>query len=168
MDSLHTGSDELVYIQTEKVSVTIKGQAAHPSFQGVEYTDDDSTFKVFCNERFDCKLKGQDAAGTIMYSSTFSGIYTVAPLFYEQQQYEIIIEAVDGYTVQFWHDNINVRKKVTRASRSHEIITGVINFGNDIGFSDWKFFPVRSVTEKIIRQLLKMLRKKSIMLYLIF
>ena len=34
MDSLHTGSDELVYIQTEKVSVTIKGQAAHPSFQG--------------------------------------------------------------------------------------------------------------------------------------
>ena len=136
MDSLHTGSDELVYIQTEKVSVTIKGQAAHPSFQGAEYTDDDSTFKVFCNERFDCKLKGQDAAGTIMYSSTFSGIYTVAPLFYEQQQYEIIIEAVDGYTVQFWHDNINVRKKVTRASRSHEILTGVINFGNDIGFSD--------------------------------
>jgi predicted component of viral defense system (DUF524 family) len=136
MDSLHTGSDELVYIQTEKVSVTIKGQAAHPSFQGVEYMDDDSTFKVFCNERFDCKLKGQDAAGTIMYSSTFSGIYTVAPLFYEQQQYEIVIEAVDGYTVQFWHDNINVRKKVTRASRSHEILTGVINFGNDIGFSD--------------------------------
>lgn len=136
MDSLHTGSDELVYIQTEKVSVTIKGQAAHPSFQGAEYTDDDSTFQVFCNDRFDCKLKRQDAVGTIVNSGTFSGIYTVAPLFYEQQQYEIIIEAVDGYTVQFWHDNINVRNKVTRASRSHEILTGVINFGNDIGFSD--------------------------------
>ena len=76
MDSLHTGSDELVYIQTEKVSVTIKGQAAHPSFQGAEYTDDDSTFKVFCNERFDCKLKGQDAAGTIMYSSTYRNLYS--------------------------------------------------------------------------------------------
>lgn len=130
MDSLHTGSDELVYIQTEKVSVTIKGQATHPSFQGVEYTEGDSTFKVFCNDQFDCKLKGQDAIGT------FSGIYTVAPLFFEQQQYEIIIEAVDGCTVQFWHDNINVRNKVTRASRTHEILTGVINFGNDIGFSD--------------------------------
>ena len=136
MDSLHTGSDELVYIQTEKVSVTIKGQATHPSFQGVEYTEGDSTFKVFCNDQFDCKLKGQDTAGAIIYSGTFSGIYTVAPLFFEQQQYEIIIEAVDGYTVQFWHDNINVRKKVTRASRTHEILTGVINFGNDIGFSD--------------------------------
>ena len=33
MDSLHTGSDELVYIQTDKVSVTIKGQATHRSYE---------------------------------------------------------------------------------------------------------------------------------------
>lgn len=136
MDSLHTGSDELVYIRTEKVSVTIKGQATHPSFQGVEYTEGDSTFKVFCNDQFDCNIKGQNVVGIFFNSSHSSGEYATTPLFFEQQQYEIIIEAVDGYTVQFWHDNINVRKKVTRASRSHEILTGVINFGNEIGFSD--------------------------------
>lgn len=58
------------------------------------------------------------------------------PMFYEQQQYEIVIEAVDGHKVAFWHDNLNVRNKVTRASRNHEILSGVINFGNEIGFSD--------------------------------
>lgn len=57
-------------------------------------------------------------------------------MFYEQQQYEIVIEAVDGHKVAFWHDNLNVRNKVTRASRNHEILSGVINFGNEIGFSD--------------------------------
>ena len=136
MDSLHTGSNELVYIQTEKVSVTIKGQATHPSLQGVEYTDGDSTFKAFCNDRFDCKIKGQDIFDDLENSRPSSGIFSITPLFFEQQQYEIIIEAVDGCTVQFWHDNINIRKKVTRVSSTHEILTGVINFGNDIGFSD--------------------------------
>lgn len=55
-------------------------------------------------------------------------------MFYEQQQYEIVIEAEDGYKVAFWHDNLNVHNKVTRASRNHEILSGVINFGNEIGF----------------------------------
>ena len=136
MDSLHTGSDELVYIQTEKVSVTIKGQASHPSLQGVEYTDGDSTFKVFCNDQFSCKIKGQDIFDELRNGRPSSGIFTITPLFFEQQQYEIIIEAVDGFTVQFWHENINIRKKVTRVSSTHEILTGVINFGNDIGYSD--------------------------------
>lgn len=65
-----------------------------------------------------------------------TGIYSIYPMFYEQQQYEIVIEAVDGHKVAFWHDNLNVRNKVTRASRNHEILSGVINFGNEIGFSD--------------------------------
>ena len=136
MDLLHTGSDELVCIQTDKVSVIIKGQASHPSFQGIEYTDSDSTFKVFCSEEFDCTLKGGAANGEFINGSTCSGIYTVEPLFFEQQRYEILIEAADGHTVAFWHDNINIRRKVTRASHHHEILSGIINFGNEIGLSD--------------------------------
>ena len=37
MDSQLTGSNELLYVQTEKVSVTIKGKATHPNFQGIEF-----------------------------------------------------------------------------------------------------------------------------------
>ena len=53
MDLLPTGSDELVYIRTDKVNLTIKGSAAHPSFQGVEYREGDSVFRVSCSEDYE-------------------------------------------------------------------------------------------------------------------
>ena len=137
MDSLHTGSDELVYIQTDKVSVTIKGRATHPNFQNVEYTDGDSEFKVFCYDNFDLSLKGCTDTGNISINSGIrSGIYTISPIFFEQQQYELVIEATDNHKASFWHDNLNVRSKVAPASRHHEFLSGIINFGNEVGFSD--------------------------------
>ncbi|WP_018306593.1 restriction endonuclease-like protein [Desulfitobacterium hafniense] len=137
MDSLHTGSNELVYIQTDKVSLIIKGRAVHPNFQEAKYSEKDSTFKVFCHEKYELLLQGCAEPSVLsVNNSIYSGIYTVVPLFYEQQRYELIIEATDGHTVAFWHDNLNVRNKVTRASRHHEILSGIINFGNEIGLSD--------------------------------
>lgn len=137
MDLQLTGSNELLYVQTEKVSVTIKGKASHPNFQGIEYTKGDSSIKVHCTDEFQVTLKDGDVPQFSSRNSEIStGIYSIYPMFYEQQQYEIVIEAEDGHTVAFWHDNLNVRNKVTRASRNHEILSGVINFGNEIGFSD--------------------------------
>lgn len=137
MDLQLTGSNELLYVQTEKVSITIKGKASHPNFQGIEYTEEDSSLKVYCVEDFDITMKNGNVLQLASKSGdVFSGIYSVCPIFYEQQQYEILIEAEDGHKVAFWHDNINIRNKVTRASRNHEILSGVINFGNEIGFSD--------------------------------
>ena len=137
MDSQLTGSNELLYVQTEKVSVTIKGKAAHPNFQGIEYKNGDSSIKVYCVDDFQMTLRDGDVPQFSSRNGEIStGIYSIYPMFYEQQQYEIVIEAVDGHKVAFWHDNLNVRNKVTRASRNHEILSGVINFGNEIGFSD--------------------------------
>ena len=53
MDLQLTGSNELLYIQTEKVSVTIKGKASHPNFQGIEYTEGDSSLKIYCVDDFE-------------------------------------------------------------------------------------------------------------------
>lgn len=137
MDLLPTGSDELVYIRTDKVNLTIKGPAAHPSFQGVEYRDGDSVFKLSCSEEYELSLKGcADAGAGMVVGSVYSGIYTVSPLFYEQQRYEIVIEANGEHEIAFWHDNLNVRNKVTRVGRNSRILSGVINFGNEIGLSD--------------------------------
>ena len=52
MDLQLTGSDELLYVKTEKVSVTIKGKASHPNFQGIEYKEGDSSLKIYCVENF--------------------------------------------------------------------------------------------------------------------
>lgn len=137
MVSLHTGSDELVYIQTEKVSLAIKGPAAHPSLQGVTYQEESSTFRVFCTDDYQLSLKGQDAPGVKMTNGGVClGIYTVFPLFFEQQRYELIIEAEDGHKIAFWHDNLNIRNKVTQTGHRHKMLSGVINFGNEIGLSD--------------------------------
>ena len=137
MDSQLTGSNELLYVQTKKVSVTIKGKATHPNFQGVEYKSGDSSIKVHCVDDFQIALRdGEVPQFSSRNGEISTGIYSIYPMFYEQQQYEIIIEAVDGHKAVFWHDNLNVRNKVTRASRNHEILSGVINFGNEIGFSD--------------------------------
>lgn len=137
MDSQLTGSNELLYVQTEKVSVTIKGKATHPNFQGIEYKNGDSSINVYCVDDFQMTLRDGDVPQFSSRNGEIStGTYLIYPMFYEQQQYEIVIEAVDGHKVAFWHDNLNVRNKVTRASRNHEILSGVINFGNEIGFSD--------------------------------
>ncbi|MEA4903142.1 restriction endonuclease-like protein [Desulfitobacterium sp.] len=97
----------------------------------------DSTFKVFCYEEYELSLKGcAEPSVLAVNNGIYSGIYAIVPLFYEQQRYELIVEAADGHTVAFWHDNLNIRNKVTRASRHHEILSGIINFGNEIGLSD--------------------------------
>lgn len=137
MDLLPTGSDELVYIRTKKVNLTIKGQAAHPNFQGVEYREGDSEFKLSCSEEYELSLRGcGDTGATTVVGSVFSGVYIVSPLFYEQQRYEIVIESNGDHEIAFWHDNLNVRNKVTRVGRNSKILSGVINFGNEIGLSD--------------------------------
>ncbi len=138
MASLHTGSDELVYIQTGKVSVTIKGQASHPNIQGAEHKEKESTIKVFCDESYEINLKGDaEPVAEQVIGNACLGEYRTVPIFYEQQRYEIVIEALGDEPIAFWHDNFNIRKKVTAVGRSSKILSGVINFGNEIGLSDF-------------------------------
>ena len=66
MVSLPTGSDELIYIQTDKVSVTIKGPASHPNFQGVEHQSNDSCLQISCDDEYQLSLKRDEILGPIM------------------------------------------------------------------------------------------------------
>lgn len=137
MASLHTGSDELVYIQTDKVSVTIKGQASHPNTQGAERTEKESFLKVFCDENYEIDLKGDaKPVSEQVIGNACLGEYRTVPIFYEQQRYEIVIESLGDKAVEFWHDNYNIRNKVSAVGRSSRILSGVINFDNEIGMSD--------------------------------
>ena len=137
MDSQLIGSNELLYIKTPKVSLTIKGKASHPNFEGIEYTTGDSSIKIYCLDDFAVDLKQEEIPSFSMQSGgIYSGVYSILPMFYEQQNYEILIEGVEDHKVSFWHDNLNIRNKISKASRLHEILSGVINFGNEIGLSD--------------------------------
>lgn len=155
MDSLHIGSDELVYLQTDKVRLTIKGKAVHPRFDNVEQK---SVLKVKSNDEFTISIKDDTArADEFAVNNVFVGEYILMPLFYEQQSYEIIIEADADCNVEFWHENYNMRKAITAVGRSTHILSGIINFGNDIGLSD---FVVKINDEDYLRITLEVFPSK--------
>ena len=56
--------------------------------------------------------------------------------FKEYSNYEIVIERKNKTTIEFYHDNPNIRNKVTPTGRGGNILSGIINFRGDIGYSD--------------------------------
>ena len=130
-------NDELINIQTDLVEVTIKGAASHPLFPRIECRDRESVLRVACDDSFEIHLSGDPEILSMQnLGRSCLGQYRMRPLFFEQQRYEIIIEPESGHKVEFWHDNYNVRKNVTPVGKRGDILTGIINFGNDIGMSD--------------------------------
>ena len=171
MDLRHTGSDEqLVCVKTERLTVMIKGSQFHPALAGVETTDKEAGLSIECDDDFVIEMAGDaETVGFETHGNMFSAGFRSRPLFYEQQNYEIIIELPEGsgveeaesqqagtvpdgaatlggaagahrtavkHTVQFWHENYNVRKAVTPVGAKKKLLTGIINFRNEIGFSD--------------------------------
>lgn len=133
----YKNSDELVYLQTDLLAVTIKGAASHPSFPGVEFTDKESSLHISCDDAYEVTLAGDAELQSLQsIGQAMFGNYQMRPLFFEQQRYEIIIEPEDGRKIEFWHENYNVRKNVTPVGRKSNMLSGVINFGNEIGMSD--------------------------------
>lgn len=130
-------SDELLYVQTEMVTVIIQGQASHPSFYGAEFKQKEAVLKVDCDDLFDFNLAGEaEIISTQNIGKSSFGSYRMYPLFFEQQTYQIFIYPKDNHNVEFWHENINIRKKVKPVGHNFSMLTGNINFGNEIGMSD--------------------------------
>lgn len=130
-------TDELLYIETELLTVTIKGSPSHPAFPDIVCTDQAASLHISCDDRYD--LRTSDERMLSMMQSLgrgWTGQYQLCPLFYEQQRYEIVVEPAEGHTAEFWHENYNVRKSVTTVGRKSSMLSGILNFGNEIGFSD--------------------------------
>lgn len=129
MDSLPSGSkDTLLSFETDNLSFTIKGPVLRPAVEK-GYSDKAAVTQIVSKEPGNCLLLNKPF---ISYSYMVS-----EPVFYEQRVYEIVAEWTGDGEIQFWHDNPNIRNKITRiASRKSKIYSGVINFGSDIGFSD--------------------------------
>ena len=64
----------------------------------------------------------------------------ISPLFFEQQNYEIIIQHDGTRNVEFWHANRSLRESVEPIysvdNESSNLLSGVINFRGSIGLSE--------------------------------
>lgn len=128
---------ELVYLQTDSVALTIKGSASHPSFPGISIQEKEASLSISCDEAYEYHFAGNaEEISRQNLAHAFLGQYALQPIFFEQQRYEIVIEPLEDHKVEFWHENYNVRKNVTPVGHRSSILSGVINFGNEIGLSD--------------------------------
>lgn len=115
MDSQPSGSNELICIETQNVIFVLKGENYGQN--------DDAKFKVVCD-------KIQIPSDNIQ---CINGLYLK-----EYSDYEIIIQSKnnDNANIEFYHDNINIRKKVTKITSKSQDLSGIINFKGDIGYTD--------------------------------
>ncbi len=134
-----TGSEgELVYCSTPCLSVTIKGAEASPPL--VRRDQKEATLKIVCDDDYEVTLSGEAEMAFSQYlGKAYSAEFRSVPVFFEQKRYELIVEPAEGHTVEFWHENYHVRSKVSKVGRTGNLLSGVVNFGNDIGFSDLVF-----------------------------
>lgn len=151
MALLPTGSDKILEIHTGKVNIVIKSKKQQAFINSDEIFSQDSSLEIRASEIEKVTVLGSEQA--VSNGSVGMSIFRidVCPLFFEQTDYEIVIESLNREPVSFWHENFNVREKVSPVTESNPgLLTGVINFGNSVGYSDFEI-SVAGVRNAMIR-----------------
>jgi predicted component of viral defense system (DUF524 family) len=100
-----------------------------------------SITKIKCISNFACSiLESTDAPKCSVSNGFYQTSISEQPLFFEQQNYLLNVESSNGHEISFWHDNLNIRQRINRIGKINNTIGGIVNFGNDIGYSDFVIF----------------------------
>ena len=127
MALLPTGSDKILEINTAEVNIVIKSKK---NWSG-KMLDQSSSIVI---DGHDIKRINIEAAGVCEEYNL-----NIAPVFFEQTDYEIIIRSVSGQKVSFWNDNYAIREKIGPIFEGDNTrLSGVINFDNMVGYSDFE------------------------------
>ena len=135
MALLPTGSNKILEINTSEVNIVIKSKRSQTGI-----TFDQSSSVVI--EGHQIKRINIEAAGIREeydeISAVSSHIIAIPPVFFEQTDYEIIIKSTGGQSVNFWNENYAIREKIGPViDGDNSLISGVINFDNMVGYSDF-------------------------------
>lgn len=136
MALLPTGSDKILEINTAEVNIVIKSKK---NWSG-KMLDQSSSIVI---DGHDIKRINIEAAGVCeeFDDCADAAVYNlnIAPVFFEQTDYEIIIRSVSGQKVSFWNDNYAIREKIGPIFEGDNTgLSGVINFDNMVGYSDFE------------------------------
>lgn len=138
MALLPTGSDKLLEIRTNKVNVVIKSKKKITVLPSNEARSSSLAINGYNIERVKIENQGieelyQDTKGYSVQQ------LSVSPLFFEQTDYELIIKSRNNESVSFWNENYLLREKVGPVTDDdNSLISGIINFGNEVGYSDFE------------------------------
>lgn len=137
MASPLTGSSGLLFIQTEKLSVTLKGRTDRIELLRRNNLTSLAELKICCLEHFKAEIYPDQVESVDDEGGQDSRLYLrSSPLFFEQEGYEIVIEHDGLHKVEFWHENYHIRNAVTPTGRHTRVLTGILNFRSDVGLTD--------------------------------
>lgn len=137
MASPLTGSNELLYVQTEKLSVSIKGRTDRIDLLRRNNLSTLAELKVFSSES--CQVEVYpDQVESVEARRSQKGVLflTSRPLFFEQEDYDLVVEHDGQHRVEFWHENYRIRNAITPTGRKSSMLSGILKFRNDIGLTD--------------------------------
>ena len=138
MASPHIGCNEqeLLYIDTPKLNMIVKGKPCHPKFESIGLKEHCSKISVLCCDEYKIDFPNNEEDGDKLLSQIT--VLKTIPLFFEYQNYELIIEKKEEADIVFWHDNKLIREKIGEVGKSKKILSGILNFGSEIGYSEIK------------------------------
>ena len=140
MELGRTENSEIIFIHTDDLEVTIKGGASGDPPPFVMPDQMESSVAVTCNAGFTPSVRGRaKVASDAVFAGKCTATISCDPLFFEQTSYTLIAQANEGHKLEFDHENANLRKSITRFGRKDHVLSGILNFRNEIGMSDLIF-----------------------------
>ena len=111
---------ELISIETEKLYFTVKGKHESSNFN---YSEDVTKDSFYCQ----CSDENELIKAEVLKEQ---------PIFYEYQNYQIIIEDKGNHEIRFYHESKHIREQIAYTTPSKRVLSGSINFMSDIGLTE--------------------------------
>lgn len=131
-------SEVLLRIETDQFDLFIQGKPYHPTVEALSLHRQDGEWVEATLD-----IVTGDIPITVQRVLLFSpnqgrliefGQEPVYPLFYETQEYQLFIRLKTEKKVEFFHENIHLRKAVKSVDR--DLLSGRLNFQNEVGYTD--------------------------------
>lgn len=135
MASLPTGCNKVLELQTNELRLVIKSAAPLPEISAKQ----NSELQIIGEGITGIGLWGNE----VLHNAELSqGRYLLpcCPLFFEEQSYEFIVKSTDGKPLSLWHSNPELRQSISAITEEGDLLSGVISFENQAGFSDFAFY----------------------------
>ena len=133
--ALHpTGSDKILEICTDSISFVIKNKDARHSIESR-----DSSVEITADKLNYIKAETCGVDDRYDFSCPTNVRVKTPPLFFENSDYEIVIKSRHGEAVSVWHEDADIRRKLGAVTEGDlGLLSGIVNFGNNIGYSDFE------------------------------
>lgn len=155
-DSLHSGSLKksviLLRIETDLFDFYLEGKPYHPTVDMLQlHRTEENEW-----EQADLHISSHNAELQIQSISVFNPAtgeleswqnkQASFPIFYETQTYGLLVEKKADIDVSFYHENVALREAVM--PKGKHVLSGNLNFQNEIGFSE---LELRSLGSSLLK-----------------